>query len=325
MGWSGVLYAAIVVGWAAYLIPHALRRYDEAARGRSIERFSSAMRVLGRRSDDSSRSASTVSAVKPRAADVRTIAVPDPKADGDEPPAATAEVPKTVARKTAQVAAKRRRRVLLGLLLCTGAVAGAAAYALLPWWAVAVPAAISLLFLGVSIRQGRKQRRAGSGEPVKARRPLSARTRRRRAARIESAYGSATDRQHPAEDESTDEDGVAVVTIEPVDEAVVQVSGAVPAASADDEPTVLIDRAELGLWDPVPVTLPTYISKPKAARTIRTVDLSLSDTWTSGHDETDTALAHQAEQARKAEQQGDGATAEEDGGPAAEPRRAVGG
>jgi hypothetical protein len=42
VGLTGVIYAAIVVAWAAYLVPLALRRHDEAARSRSIERFSSA-------------------------------------------------------------------------------------------------------------------------------------------------------------------------------------------------------------------------------------------------------------------------------------------
>ena len=28
------------------------------------------------------------------------------------------------------------------------------------------------------------------------------------------------------------------------------------------------------LWDPVPITVPTYVSKPLAPRTVRTIDLS---------------------------------------------------
>ena len=36
------------------------------------------------------------------------------------------------------------------------------------------------------------------------------------------------------------------------------------------------------LWDPLPITLPTYVSKPRATRTVRTVDLSGPGTWTSG-------------------------------------------
>ena len=36
------------------------------------------------------------------------------------------------------------------------------------------------------------------------------------------------------------------------------------------------------LWDPLPVTLPTYVTKPKARRTVRTIDLGEPGTWTSG-------------------------------------------
>jgi hypothetical protein len=28
------------------------------------------------------------------------------------------------------------------------------------------------------------------------------------------------------------------------------------------------------LWDPIPITRPTYVSKPLASRTVRTIDLS---------------------------------------------------
>ena len=31
------------------------------------------------------------------------------------------------------------------------------------------------------------------------------------------------------------------------------------------------------LWDPVPITVPTYVSKPLAPRTVRTIDLSGPD------------------------------------------------
>jgi hypothetical protein len=58
-----------------------------------------------------------------------------------------------------------------------------------------------------------------------------------------------------------------------------------------DESTVLLSRKELAqaapsaapakvttstgaLWDPVPITMPTYVSKPLAPRTVRTIDLS---------------------------------------------------
>ena len=52
-----------------------------------------------------------------------------------------------------------------------------------------------------------------------------------------------------------------------------------------------------GLWDPVPVTLPTYVSKPAARRSVRTIDLDSTGVWTSGRTEADSALAREAEAA----------------------------
>lgn len=37
-----------------------------------------------------------------------------------------------------------------------------------------------------------------------------------------------------------------------------------------------------GLWDPLPITVPTYVSKPLAPRTVRTIDLSAPDVTSSG-------------------------------------------
>ena len=54
-------------------------------------------------------------------------------------------------------------------------------------------------------------------------------------------------------------------------------------------------------WDPVPVTLPTYVSKePAARRSVRTIDLDSTGVWTSGRSEIDSAIAREAEQADKA-------------------------
>lgn len=86
-----------------------------------------------------------------------------------------------------------------------------------------------------------------------------------------------------------------------------------------DEPTVSIDKAavveamrEPGMWDPVPMTLPTYVSKPPAARTVSTIDLSASTdapgkdrVWTSGRTDEDAALAREAEAARVADRAAD--------------------
>lgn len=46
---SAVIYAAIVVMWAIVLVPMWLRRHDAATEAKSVDRFSTAMRTLSRR------------------------------------------------------------------------------------------------------------------------------------------------------------------------------------------------------------------------------------------------------------------------------------
>src|SRR3954469_9393470 len=48
-GVSAVIYAAIVVMWGVVLVPMWLRRHDAATESRSVDRFSTAMRTLSRR------------------------------------------------------------------------------------------------------------------------------------------------------------------------------------------------------------------------------------------------------------------------------------
>ena len=50
----------LALAWAGYLIPKALKHHDEVARTRSIDRFSTAMRVLARREPDTSRDSRSV-------------------------------------------------------------------------------------------------------------------------------------------------------------------------------------------------------------------------------------------------------------------------
>lgn len=242
MGLSGFLYVAIVVGWAVYLVPFALKRYDEATRNRSIDRFSSAMRVLGRRDGEDGGVVGRSTTVEVAA--LRTAA------------------PRPTARTAAKVAARRRRRVLLTLLFLTAAAGGAAGLAFVDWWTVAVPGGLVAAWLVACRLQARRERvaYARSREPCAEPAPAS---------RVSRAW--------------VDVEAEAGVPPEMV------------APAVDDEPTVVLERADLdaaeaayegqGLWDPVPVTLPTYVHKPRAPRTIRTIDLGEPGVQSSGHTE----------------------------------------
>ncbi|MGH3367253.1 MAG: divisome protein SepX/GlpR [Nocardioidaceae bacterium] len=281
MGLSGFLYGAIVVGWAVYLVPLALRRYDEATRNRSIERFSSTMSVLGGR-DGTLGAGDTITTVKPSA-----IRRPTP----DRPARWAA------ARRAARVAAKRRRRVLQTLALATAGTAVAAGLALISWWWVALPAAVVVVWLAACRTQVRRENEAfwtDAGADHDGRRTQLLHRR----SRLDPVPAGA----NPARASAYAEDDEPTVVLD--EQATAQV--AVPLQTSDGGT----------LWDPVPVTLPTYVSKPWAARSTRPLE----------RDEPGTGTPGWTEEAMDAELAGQTASAAESGQsePAGTSRRAVG-
>src|SRR3546814_16524847 len=65
---------------------------------------------------------------------------------------------------------------------------------------------------------------------------------------------------------------------------------------ADDAETATFAVVDAELWDPVPVTLPTYVTKQAAVRrSVRTINLGDAKEWTSGHTEQSSNLAREAE------------------------------
>lgn len=239
MDLSGLIFVALAVAWAAYLIPKALRHHDDVVRGRSVDRFSESMRVLARREPVSARMARLVVAPARAASAVVTTKASTATRSPDEQYAAR--------RAAARTATRRRRRVLSVLLLALVGVVAACATGRLGWPYVAIPAALLVAWLVACRLMVRKER---------AWRP---------------AVLAETD-------DEVEEDPAATTGIQ----------DAVPAAAPE---------AQEGLWDPVPVTLPTYVSKPPARRTVRTIDLDSTGVWTSGRTQADSALAREAEAA----------------------------
>lgn len=168
-------------------------------------------------------------------------------------------------RSSARGAARRRRRVLGLLLLATATTAGAAAFAYLLWVSVAIPGLLVLGWLVLCRLMVRKT--------------------------------SVARRRHPVVDEGSF--GAGLETPAP---ATVVAEGAPDKTPA--EPVVLDPVAALeddgSLWDPLPLTLPTYVSKPAARRTVRTIDLTQTGVTSSGHRAEDTQIARAAEADAKA-------------------------
>jgi hypothetical protein len=300
---TGLIYAAIVVAWAAYLVPLALRRHDEVSHTRSIERFSSTMRVLSRRG---SATAERLVVRPPRPVDrpVDPVLSPTLKSDG----ASSVATPAVRPTRSAQAAAARRRRLVL-IVLATGLVLTGAAstFSLVPLWSGAVPVALIVVFLIVARRQVRKAEE--SFWSAAAQRPLEpSNVVRRSAVRVDASHGAAKPAMAASSPESTNADDEPTITL-----STDEIAAAAPDLTQRRVTAVALSTADgSSLWDPVPVMLPAYVGKPAARRTIRTIELGEPGTWSSGHreDDSETAAAAQAEHAAEAP---------------AEPRRAVNG
>jgi hypothetical protein len=235
---SGLIFVVLAVGWAAYLIPRALRHHEEIAASRPVDNFSDTMRVL-------ERTPATMKALL-------------------TPPAPTEATPSPRPRRTRRhsTPARRRRRVLALLLVVTAATGVAAYLAYLPVWSPAIPGALVVAWLVLCRLMVRK------GAAV--RRPVA------RTTVVTQGHQATCSVVEPFE------------TVEPVE----TVETPLPPTSSAVEPAETDDGS---LWDPLPLTLPTYVSKPAARRTVRTIDLTQTGVTSSGHQAEDTDLARRAD------------------------------
>ncbi|CAB4720457.1 MAG: hypothetical protein F2667_10140 [Actinobacteria bacterium] len=283
MDLSALIFVALAVAWAVYLIPKALKHHDDVIRSRSVDRFSHTMRVLARREPVDRRNARLVVTPGrgPSAPVVETkassSAPPAPSAPS-APPASAPLLSPAARREAANRAARRRRRVLITLVLALVVTATLAALDLIASAYVAAPVGLLVAWLvacRLMVRQERgitRKRRITSLDTPDAAAELAA----------EVVAAPVGDVEEDLPGEVTEEIGTVHAPIE-----VVATEHAASRA-----------RADAGLWDPMPVTLPTYVSKPAAARrSVRTIDLDATGVWTSGRTEGDAALARGAEEA----------------------------
>lgn len=265
----------LAIIWAVYLIPKALKSHDEVARTRSVDRFSDDARVVARREPVSRR-------------DARLVVNPPPST----PVQTSAEVEPVVPRgrdedrRTARrVAARRRRRILMVLLLLVAATAAAAYLGHLARWAPAAPGGVLVLFAVLCRTQVRRQRsrrphsRAGRRHPVA---PVHEHVEQVEPEPVAEEPASPVRPASPPEPLLEPEPAPLLET-EPVRDQAVEPTG-----------SAMLTPDTGALWDPVPVTLPTYVTKPKARRTVRTIDLGTAGAWTSGRTPEDAEIAARA-------------------------------
>ena len=257
MDLSALIFVALAVAWAVYLVPKALKHHDDVARTRSVDRFSHTMRVLARREPVNRRTARLVVTPGQPATAVEVVDVVEVVEVVGTEPVSTRDVLR--AQHLAAVrAAKRRLRVVCLILFAHIVVGTLAGLGVVAWPWLAAPAAVLVVWL-VACRLMVKRERSASAAPARV------------------------SLQVPVDVVETELDRG------PVTEEI----AAVEPAPAEAAP---------GGWDPMPVTLPTYVSKEQATpRTVRTIDLDSTGVWTSGRSAADSQLAREAEQADRAD------------------------
>lgn len=274
---SGLIFVALALVWAVVLLPKALRHHDDLAQTRSVDRVSDGMRVLARREAVSAREARLVVPV--------TTAPAAPAPAPGTPVTAERVRARVAAHRKAAAAAARRRRIILGVLLVVAIGVGVTAgLELLPLWTVAVPVAVIVGFL-VSARV------------------LVRRERARRDAELASLKTRVVEKPEPSVVELVaDVDDAEPVAAPVVEEQKPNERGLAVVSGLEDTscfPVGLLDdvapTTDAGsLWDPLPVTLPTYVTKPRANRSVRTIDLNAPGVSSSGHDAASSALVADA-------------------------------
>ncbi|MCX6398413.1 MAG: hypothetical protein NTX33_00590 [Propionibacteriales bacterium] len=274
MDLSALIFVALAVAWAVYLVPKALKQHEEDRDSRSVDGFSDRLRVLARREAVSATEAALVPAGRkaPQAeAEVEQYDDEDDDVAAPTPaprtrPAELTKVQRRLRQAAARRAAERRRRVFNLLLLAIVATVALSIGNVIGATWILVPVALMAAWL-VACRLMVKRERAArfAAAPVRKRR----RTLADEVIEAEDAVD--------IDDERDNTEEIPVITAELVEE---------PVAVDPDA------------WTPVPVPLPTYVDKAPAARTVRTIDLDSTGVWSSGRNEGDSQLAREADAQR---------------------------
>jgi hypothetical protein len=146
---SALIFVALAVAWAVYLIPKALEHHEESARTRTVERFSKTMRVLARREPVNRRTARLVTGSAPATDRTASRRTPAPQLS---PTQLRAQ------RHAAAKAARRRLRVVTLILLGNAGVAVAAWFKVVDWAWCAVPVGVLVAWLAACRIMVRRER-----------------------------------------------------------------------------------------------------------------------------------------------------------------------
>lgn len=160
---SSLIFVVIIGIWAVYLLGHWVRRRDQLATARSVDRFSDAMRVL------QPRAAAPLARPSAPTYVVAPVRVPIPVV-----------APATPARTSSRAAAIRRRaRILAALVVATALAWPSVALTVVPWWVAAVITGLLLALVAQLRATARRRQRTLRREAMVRRRAVVSRRRQR--------------------------------------------------------------------------------------------------------------------------------------------------
>lgn len=235
---SSLIFVLVVAIWAAYLLQYWVKRRDHLATVRSVDRFSTAMRVL----DDHRMRRETVEATP------RSYSVAPTRSARPEVTVKHAEAPRrtSVVEPVAGAPRKVRGLTLVSLVALLPVVLLVTAFGPLPWW-VTVAWLVGIAGAFAWLRQAVQAERAAAAR---------ARAQERRAPRAAEPTQASRREASPAPRRR------APVAAAPFDIAEEAPAPEVPA----DETSAPAQEPEPGTWQPTPVPRPMYTMKAKAER-----------------------------------------------------------
>ncbi|RNI23891.1 hypothetical protein [Flexivirga caeni] len=289
---SSLIFLAIVIIWAAYLLQHWVRRREALATARSVDEFSDAMRVLERREHPTGvgvlEQVADPSSGQP--AEPARTRVPRPSLragtvmTGEPQPPVTDHEPESrpegrgglerVGRTLVTAGSPKLRAIALilsvALLLITVVCAP---FGALPWWSpvLMLIASGGAFFWCRASALAAAAARGSRGVPVTRNAPMKAGRPRRAAVRLPRRSATVVPAQAPAQDvvplaKATMPAPVveAPAPPQPRQEQVFDISaGDAPAVAAPAAPQMPAAQSADG-WRPVAVPPPTYTMKERA-------------------------------------------------------------
>ncbi len=270
---TSLIFVAVVVIWAAFLLQHWIRRREALVTARTVDQFSEAMRVLEHRGtvtpeprDDAplhtARTSAPLSRTSLRAGTVMTGEQPRPTSQPapqtaerpvapvePERPAAPVRVGSNAIRILASLNSRRVRGIalLVSLALLLFAVV-AAPFGMLAWWSPIV----SLLLVAVVFTWLRREAVAEqrTQQPEQERAPRA---------------GAPAPRQHAPQVSGPQLGSAQSAARVPLPPRETVFDHARPAEVPVSKPAPAAEHVEGG-WSPVPVPPPTYTMKERADR-----------------------------------------------------------